>query len=287
MKNFILDSSKTVLSCFRILKNSKLTDLVLPKTKKDTLIILGTGPSLKPLLDDTYREALKKHDLMAVNKFSTREEYSQLKPRHYVLLDTVFSIKENSSDKLKIRDDTFDALIQTTTWKMDLFFPANTDMKKEIEVLFATNHFISIYYFNMTTVEGFDRSTFWFYDKGYGMPFAGNVLTASVWLALKMEYRQLILAGADMSMHMMAQVNEKNQLCLSDSYYYDKKTECKVIDQKVDDYFFKIARTFEGFKILKEYATYKNISIINSTTNSFIDVFEKKEAEIVFLKQET
>lgn len=285
MKNFILDFTKTVLSCFRILKNSKFTNLVLPKSDKNDLIILGTGPSLKPLLNE-YIESLKQYDLMAVNKFCTQKEYVQLQPRHYVLLDMVFSTKENTADKVKIRHDTFEALLNDTSWEMDLFFPSNTDMKEDISTLFSKNTFITVHYFNMTTVEGIDSLTFWFYKKGYGMPFAGNVLTASLWLALNMEYKRIILAGADMSMHTMANVNEDNQLCLGDTYYYNKKTACIEIDQKVDAYFLKIARTFEAFKILKEYANHKNIEIINSTTRSFIDIFEKKEAKNIFLKQE-
>ena len=279
MKQLILDTTKSCLSLFRIVKNSKLRIDVLPKVDQKKLIILATGPSLKSVLDADF-EALKQHELMAVNKFSTRKEFAELCPRQYVLLDTVFSTKNNTADKLKIRDDVLTALLKETTWDMNLFFPSNTDMKPELEQMFAENSHIQLHYFNMTTVDGLNAVSFFCYEKGYGMPFAGNVLVSALWLAINMGYKEIILAGADMSMHNMAHVTRENQLCLGDVYYYKtdrSQSDCVVIDQKVDAYFFKIAKTFEAFGILKQYAAYNHASIANSSMESYLDDFEKVE----------
>jgi len=277
MKDLILDMTKTCLSFFRIVKNSKFKIDTLPGTEEKKLMILATGPSLKAVLENSH-EVLEQYDLMAVNKFATRVEYTMLRPKQYVLLDTVFSTKNNTTEKIKIRDDVLNALLKETHWNINLFFPSNTDMKLELEAMFKKNKHIHLHYFNMTTVDGLDSVSFFCYEKGYGMPFAGNVLVASLWLAINMGYKEIILAGSDMSMHNMAHVDASNRLCLGDVYYYKNSTseiDCAVIDQRVDAYFFKIAKTFEAFGILKRYANHNRVNILNSSMKSYLDDFEK------------
>ena len=275
----ILDVTKSCLSLFRIAKNSTLKIADLPRGDGRKLLILATGPSLKRVLENDF-ETLRKYELMAVNKFVTRIEFEKLCPGQYVLLDAVFSTKNNTADKLKIRDEVLQALVTKTDWNMNLFFPSNTDMKQELETIFSANRNIRLHYFNMTTVDGLKPFSFYCYKKGYGMPFAGNVLVSALWLAINMGYKKIVLAGADMSMHNMAHVTKENRLCLGDVYYYKadySMRDCVVIDQKVDAYFFKIARTFEAFGILKQYAAHNHATVLNSSMESYLDDFEKVE----------
>ncbi len=284
-KNAIFNLVKTILSIFRVMKNLRYKNTPLTKINNNEIVILGTGPSLKGILAN-HMEFIQKYHTLAVNKFCTRKEYTVLKPKHYVLLDAVFSIRTAPSEYMVLRDKVFHALLQETAWKMFLYIPSNTDMKEEIDTIFATNTLITVVYFSMTTVEGFTPVSFYLYTKGYGMPFAGNVLVSAVMIALNRGYKKLILTGADLSMHSMAVVDFENKLCLEEINYYDKKNECKPLGEKVHEYYLKISCTFESFQLLREYANYKGAKIVNSSTTSFIDAFEKKEADEIFTNKD-
>ena len=276
VKTFILESVGTGLSFFRIMKNLKYKKTLSPKTTDDTLIILGTGPSLQTVLEKHMEEITLK-ETMAVNKFSTRGEFELLKPKHYVLLDAVFSTKEVLEEYIAIREAVFNTLIEKTSWNMTVYIPSNSNMRDEINNRFSHNIHLHIVYFHMTTVEGLGSVVFPLYQKGYGMPFAGNVLVAALSLAIGMGYKKIILCGADLSMHKMAAVDKHNQLCLEETNFYDKSNECKALHEKVSDYYYKIARSFEAFQRLQAYAEHQHVKIVNSSMESFIDAFEKKK----------
>lgn len=63
---------------------------------KDTIIIMGNGPSLRDAMTD-HRDVLMSYPRLAVNLSALAPEFRELRPDYYILADIAFFLKEKTA----------------------------------------------------------------------------------------------------------------------------------------------------------------------------------------------
>jgi hypothetical protein len=273
---FILNQFlESVFSIFRVVLWSKFS-LKNPhfQANSKNCVILGNGPSLKYSLEN-HLDFIKQSDIFCVNLFAVSDYYTQLKPSNYLLLDEAFLNPNHERAGRGLND-----LIKNTTWEVNLFIPHKFKKSAYFINEIAKNTFLKPIYFNYVIVEGFDWLRFWIYEKGLGMPRSQNVMVASIFRCINLNYQKIFLLGADHTWHENIRLNENNEILADDSHFYGSKTyEIKQIVNENESYmarqFLSLHKAFKGYEVLARYAKSKNITIQNASQRSYIDVFEK------------
>ena len=282
--DFIDRISSTAISILRVFRrNSLMYRRIYPPSESQCIFILGNGPSLKHNLENNMDE-LKATDTFAVNKFCLTHEFSNVKPKYYLLLDPGFLIKNKSSRFfLSMQQKIIYSLVKETNWNMTLFIPSKTDMKNDWSKMAARNRNITITYINTNYASGFEPIIFTLYKYNLAMANPMNVLIGAIFLSLNMGYKNIYLLGADHSWIEDVRVNQKNQLYLYDKHFYgESKTLIyedleRTIGLKMHNLLSSFAITFKQYHLLRKYAGHLSASIYNSTLNSHIDAFTRKD----------
>ena len=270
------------LSLLRIVRNpSVLKTNVLPNAEKNTIKILGNGPSLKDVIAESKQD-LKESDLFAVNKFCLSQAYGQLKPTHYIMADPDFFADEGSDEIKKMKEEVRQSFEEKTDWKMNIFVPNSAVAKAYGDKLVQKNPNVSMYYFSPLSIDGPQWFRHWCYERGVGMPFVGNVIVAANILAINMGYAQIELYGAEHSIHTQAYVNDDNQVALEYKYFDGSSAEFVFWDdldptkpQKYHQFLTHWTDTFKSYHAIASYAKSRHCKIVNMTKESYIDAFER------------
>lgn len=286
MINFLLSLQQSfnrfLNSILSLIKVLFLSDFSL-KTAKATSArcgILGNGPSLKVTLENDV-EFLSQLELIAVNLFSTTTEYTQFKPKNYLLLDWSFMNPDHWHGRTGLR-----GIVENTTWDLNLFVPTKMLKSTYFRNELAQNPHIKPVPFNYTIVSGYTQLTYWFFKKGLGMPQCQNVLVAALFYALNMGFKEIYLFGADHSWHEMIKLDENNNLVVSDTHFYGQKDydiavrETSYMSQQL----FSLHKAFYGYEILARYARSIGIKVYNASVRSYVDVFEKVKVKDLIKK---
>ncbi len=277
---FISQLANTSISILKVLIQSKFSNESSNESGK-TCIVLGNGPSLKTSLTN-HKDFFKKHSLFCVNSFSMSDEYIELKPQYYVILDYSFW----KSDE-KIILDTLEAIKTKTTWPIKFLVPQMSAGSKRFEDLSNANTNIQLQYFNYTVFKGFPEIAHWFYSKDLAMPQSQNVLVATIFLAMNCNFKEVYLVGADHTWHENLHLDENNLLSLRHIHFYDDVEKTTFIPFKkgvhvnetfkVHEIFAAWAKVFYGYIALENYSNYKNCKIYNASEVTFVDAFERKK----------
>ncbi len=279
-------------SILRILFLSKFMIKQAKKTKYDSCVILGNGPSLNDFLKNDI-DFLKDKATLCVNYFiRSEEDYLAVKPNYYLITSPEFWRGEEKKGWVEDRMIAFKMMAELTDWKLVLFVPLlakkRTGWRKELD----QNENISINYFNNIPVEGFEVLRHWAYRNNLAMPRPHNVLAPSILSVINLQYQNIFLAGTDHSWLKELSVNNENRVFLRQKHFYDAKpNHIKSIfsndkanplyvggskkERKLHEVLEKFYYAFKSYWELRAYADKKNISIINLTENSYIDAFPK------------
>lgn len=250
--------------------------------RKDDIFILTTGPSLiSPL--EIYSKNIKKRDVLAVNDFCLSPNFEIIQPTYYFLADAAYLADKQLSPKFVIlQENIMVALLQKVSWKLTIFIPNNSQNKNKWEELSQQNHYIQIVFINTNTIEGFAPLIHYLFRKNLGMPRVQNVLIGAIFISLNMRYTNIYLLGADHSLHQGLVVDENSNLCIQTKHfdkigdkqlYYKDYTGTEIF--KIHEFFLSWSRTFDGYHVLKRYASALKANIYNTTEESFIDAFPK------------
>lgn len=277
---FISQFVNTCVSILKILIRSKFSNSIVQSNER-TCIVLGNGPSLKTSLTH-HKDFLKKHALFCVNSFSLSEEYTELKPQYYVILD--YSFWKSDGEIIK---DTLEAIKAKTTWPIKLLLPEMASGSKRFEELAKMNPNIQLHYFNYTVFKGFQSVAHWFYNKNMAMPQSQNVLVATIFLSINSGFKEIFVVGADHTWHEHLHLDEKNILNIKQIHFYENEERVAYTPFrkgihlnetfKVHEIFATWAKTFYGYIALQNYAKDKNCKIYNASEVTFVDAFERKK----------
>lgn len=248
------------------------------------IFILGNGPSLKEQMPRLIEQrAWEKGDFMAVNFFSTSEEFTTLKPKYYVLSDPQFFRKAGHSERVA---EMYQALAERVTWPMTLYVQYYNPEKFDYAAAVSHNPNIKIVRFHTLLFHGFRNVEFWCYRHGLGSGNFGTVVQNGEFIAMLLGYRTIELYGVDHTLLEGLTVNEQNQLCRTQSHYYDAEpAEPKPIfinatnppqPYTMASYLAETAELFRGHEVLAEYAKTQGVKIINRTKGSMIDAYQRQ-----------
>ena len=273
---------ETFISIIIVLKKTSFFNVkYLPRASNKDIYVFGNGPSLTDQLYTNLEFFLNKN-IFCVNFFCKHDLFIKIKPNYYVLADPNFYLQSNSHSITELQYDIYNILKNNVFWNLSLFIPSSTDMGKFWHNLAYDNNNIHVIFFNKYTATGFKKITHFLYKRNYAMPPAQNVLHAAIFLSLNMGYTNIYLLGADHSWLCDIKVNDKNVLYIVDKHFYGNDTipfyKCGASNDiwKMHEILFTWSRTFFAYFILNEYAQYLNKSVINLTSNSYIDAFPKK-----------
>lgn len=234
------------------------------------MTILANGPSLK---DDLDKIDLTKGDFCVVNDFYKSPWYSKIKPKYHVLADPLYFVT----------DEDIQPFVDAVKWEMTLFVPYYGWKKMSI-LNKIPSEFITVVPYHSVNYHGFECLRSWFYEKGLSMPRTQNVLVPSIFNTIKMGYKEILIYGADHSWTESIRVNNDNQVCLTDSHFYDteqvkllpwRKASPDRAVYKMHEILRDLAQMFDSYHQIRWYADKVGCKIINRTKRSYIDAFER------------
>ncbi len=277
----------------RIFKNPKINN------SKD-LIIVGNGPSASLFLKDTLTKDFMKYDFICVNMFASQELFFQLKPNFYLMSDAAFfnfseevfkdatklkSLKENPEflHTQKLINTTWTNLLKND-WGITLMVPQlfrNSPM-----VQLARKSGITILIFNYTVVQGFEWFENVIYSSKLGSPQSQNVINSCIFQGINQGFKNIYLVGVENNFHLNLRVSENNQLEMVDDHFYkvEKKSipllNSKGESVKMHEFYMSLYKAFYAHHRLQQYAKHKGVNVFNSTSNSFIDAYVRKQINL-------
>ncbi len=248
--------------------------------KKERLIIMGNGPSLRDTIAN-HSDILKQSKTLAVNFAANADSYSLLKPNIYVVADPHFFRTESdgkSSDPNVVR--LWDN-IASTDWPMTLYVPC---MAKVPDAIHDNSH-ITVKKYNLTPGEGMQALVHPLYRKGLAMPRPRNVLIASIMIALREGYRDIDIVGADHTWSRDLWVDDKNRVISVQKHFYkDNDKEFERVAQEYAGYHLhdilnSLTIAFRSYHQIADWAASIGAKITNCTPGSFIDAFPRAQLE--------
>ena len=257
------------------------------KNNKDgRLFILCTGISLRNDIAQKIN-ALKEENVFVMNQFVLSDLFAKIKPMYYIIADPIYWIKKVSEKEMGIRDQVINGLIENITWDVYLFIPYLAFKSKQMETL-KTNPHIKIIKYSTISLNGYRFFRNWLYRKNIGMPSPQSVLHAAILTALNSGYKNIHILGADHTWIKQLSVGYDNLIYNEDNHFYDKEKAKKVPivdgdnkDWTIEMWMMNMVKIFRSHYILKDYANYLGANIYNLTSDTLLDVYERKRLDDV------
>jgi hypothetical protein len=254
----------------------------LPKPQAKICSLLGNGPSLKETLNEDLH-FLKQTELVAVNNFATSGYYETLQPTNYVIHDPAFYLYDGVNFKRADIEGTFKVISENTTWPINIYVQQRAKKSVYLKNLPIQNPNIRLVHYNYTIFEGISAVKHWFFEKGWAMPQAQNVLVVALYLGIRRKFEEIYLFGADHSWHEQYRLNDDNVLELKHEHFYSKSDNKHIVVIDVNhnstvtmsQQFASLAKAFRGYEILKEFAKYQKVRVLNASKKTYIDAFSR------------
>ena len=242
------------------------------RDRKDTIIIMGNGPSLRDAMEQD-RDVLMAYPRLAVNLSALTPDFRDLRPDYYILADIAFFLKEKTGKVPQLWE-----ALRSVDWQMTLFLPATARKMPEVKSLPAN---ITLKFYNLTPAEGFRCVMHPLYDSGLAMPRPRNVLIPSIISSMREGFRKIVLIGADHNWSKTLWVTERNRVVSVQPHFYkDDDAELRRAEEifknvHIHDVYENYAIAFRSYFNVKAYADRRGVEILNATPGSFIDAFPR------------
>lgn len=242
------------------------------RDRKDTIIIMGNGPSLRDAMEQD-RDVLMAYPRLAVNLSALTPDFRDLRPDYYILADIAFFLKEKTGKVPQLWE-----ALRSVDWQMTLFLPATARKMPEVKSLPAN---ITLKFYNLTPAEGFRCVMHPLYDSGLAMPRPRNVLIPSIISSMREGFKKIVLIGADHNWSKTLWVTERNRVVSVQPHFYkDDDAELRRAEEifknvHIHDVYENYAIAFRSYFNVKAYADRRGVEILNATPGSFIDAFPR------------
>ena len=242
------------------------------RDRKDTIIIMGNGPSLRDAMEQD-RDVLMAYPRLAVNLSALTPDFRDLRPDYYILADIAFFLKEKTGKVPQLWE-----ALRSVDWQMTLFLPATARKMPEVKSLPEN---ITLKFYNLTPAEGFRCVMHPLYDSGLAMPRPRNVLIPSIISSMREGFRKIVLIGADHNWSKTLWVTERNRVVSVQPHFYkDDDAELRRAEEifknvHIHDVYENYAIAFRSYFNVKAYADRRGVEILNATPGSFIDAFPR------------
>lgn len=273
IQSFLSNATATAASLIKIpLMSRRPTPRC--RDRKDTIIIMGNGPSLRDAMENDM-DTLMAFPRLAVNLSALAPEFRSLRPQYYILADIAFFLKEKTGKVPALWE-----ALASVDWPMTLFLPATARRMPEVNRLPEN---ITVKFYNLTPAEGWRWLMHPIYDSGLAMPRPRNVLIPSIMAAMREGFRRVALIGADHNWSKTLWVTERNcVVSVQPHFYKDDDKELRRAEEifknvRLHEVYENYAIAFKSYHTLKAYTDRRGVEIINTTPGSFIDAFPRRK----------
>ena len=269
-------------------------------SKKD-ILILGNGPSLNSQWEE-IEKARTKLELMVVNKFALSPRFEQLKPEHYVFLDSAFfnfnesvyldatlhpmvKLKPNWAELQQQINDAWTRILKSD-WSLIVWIPYI--YRKSFIIDYLKKNKVKFQFYNYVVLKG-SGMDFLFAQK-LGMPQSQNVINSAIALSIWLNPKNLYLSGLDHTFHLGIEIDEENFLWDAGSHFYaqgEPQTRQKLINinthKKVTlkELFLSLSKVHIAYEKLARLAAQNHTEIWNITQGGFVDAFQRKNIKYI------
>lgn len=239
---------------------------------KDSIIILGNGPSLNDTIAESADD-LRKYPTLAVNFAANAPQFKDLKPDYYLLADPHFFSRGGDANVSRLLSN-----LNGIDFPMTLFIPATV---KAGDLAFD-NPLLRVKRYNAVGAEGFNWLQRWLFGHRLAMPRPRNVLIPSLMVALWLGYKNIYLVGADHSWMRTLSVNDNNEVVSVQPHFYkdDDKEKARVVSEyrgyRLHQIIYSFYVAFRSYFSIARFAESIGANIYNSTPGSFIDAFPRR-----------
>jgi len=275
---FIASISALFVYIYRFSLRGTLNPMIKDEKIGQNIVLLGNGPSVNDAIIDllTLKSATKLFSVLLASKRPLITELAdKLRP------DGAFCCELSFNTMIA---DLIEHINETTKWKMSLYIPYRSIKGSNIAKMF-TNPLIEVHFYNDIPYEGkyvIPALRDYLYRKGLANIDIWNVIQAGIMLLILLGYKTIHLYGVENSEPNSLKVNEKNQAGYIHELFYDKsQSNMELIlnedgsPMKVCQILFRYYKTFQGFMDVNHFAKKQNCRVINHTTASLIDAFER------------
>lgn len=267
-------ASKTGATLASFIKVALMSRRPSPRSRenRDTIIIMGNGPSLRYAMEHDM-DVLLSYPRLAVNLSALAPEFHTLRPQYYILADIAFFLKEKTGKVPALWE-----ALGRVDWEMTLFLPATARRMEEVRRLPAN---VTVKYYNLTPAEGFEVLMHPLYDSGLAMPRPRNVLIPSIMSAVREGFRRIVLIGADHNWSKTLWVTERNcVVSVQPHFYKDDDKELRRAEEifknvRLHEVYENYAIAFRSYFNVKAYVERRGVEVLNATPGSFIDAFAR------------
>ena len=275
------------LLCFVMSRCLKGYSTILTYVRKtERLYVLANGPSLKKDLEK-YGEEMMAYDRLVVNFMGTTDVFQRIRPTCYVIADPIFFVPRKSLPEASQKnvDALQDVLANGVSWPMTLVAPSDGRTSEFMKAAEANPNITALYFSGKVPVPE-DIVDFKGWARNRYAPPCQNIINVSLYLGIVWHYPEIILLGADTSFHAMVHVEqETNKLYMVDEHFYGsvkrymyQDPECK-ISQTMSGFLPHVLRCFRWYDKLREFADWAGVKIVNASSFSWIDAFERPKSE--------
>lgn len=233
-----------------IRKNVKFKDI----HKNKRCFILGTGPSLK----NVNPKYLEGEITFGVNHLYKSELLKYIIPTYYCLVDNKFSNEHSNITKKLVKE-----MKETTFFlRTETYTTFNTSTHAPVNVNYLYSKLYPVGKYKKNDIAKNSKATF-------------NVVPECIKIAMYMGFTEIYLLGCDFNS--FASINVEH--CYDNENQKIISKRSRTLGEELKEYSIVSSIHYS----LKEYADANNISIINLTTNSLLDAYEKKNIEDVII----
>jgi hypothetical protein len=280
IKIFVDNFLKTVLSIVRILLFSRFS-VEIPKTSNDEIILLGNGPSFKSDFLK-HEKFFQEKETLCVNHFPSTEYYVKLMPKYYILAGPELWLDDIGQKYIFNSNTLFQNMAKYTSWEIKCFVPFEAKKHLRWRDHLKSNKNIKIIYYNNIAIDGFPWFKNLLFRLNLGMPSPHNIMIPALMISIAMGFNKIYLSGADHSWLSEISVTDSNEVLLNHKHFYDEGSSKPtamhnrgVGKRPLHEILHKFMISFEGYFAIDSYAKKRQIKILNTTKNSFIDAFER------------
>lgn len=271
VKDLLYDISNFFIVIFVVIYKQLLFGrLIIVKEKNEKIVhILANGPSLEENINLIQMGT----DLIGmVNDAIFTEIFFRKKPHYLFWADPEYFEEK----KLDYVVKAIEILENKVNWDMTMVIPSYYRKSFSIKNEFITVTTINIYSRNFKNQYIND----FFYYKNIISAGAQNVVVMAIQFSLQKKFPIIYLHGVNNDWHKTLTVNANNDLILENRHFYgisEKNFTQDGFIKRGEGYkmFEFIAQALKQYTFLEKYSKTLKIKIINCTTTSMIDAFEK------------
>ena len=277
LNNFSLEL--IFFSIFNIFKFKSLSIPLLNCTSevlfKKKVFIIGAGPSINQDLKK-IKQISDEDEIFVSNWFALTELWEELKPRNYILADPGLWNNDYDGTHLEIKK-LYKVLFQVK-WNLNLYIP-DTSLSFIKPILKNNSNINFIIFPTRSSNQVNIKSRSNLISRRIVPPKISNGILVAIWISIMSKSKSIFLYGVDSDGFRKIETDQKtNEVRTGLLHFYDKKyiPEKKKKSKLLYQRFEQIYIMFREYEVISMVAKSIGIKIINLSSYSMLDNFERK-----------